>query len=262
MMRALWTAAAGMMTQQFNVDTIANNLANINTTGFKRTRAEFEDLIYETIRAAGTTTAAGTVVPVGVEVGHGAVVSATTRIFTEGSLQRTENPLDLAIEGEGFFQIILPDGTVAYTRDGSFRITADGRVTTSDGYLLEPELTIPPDAVEITVGEDGRVSVLLAGEREPTEIGAIEIVKFINPAGLHAMGKNLFLQTAASGDPISGTPGTEGLGTIAQGFLERSNVNIVEEMVNMIIAQRAYEANSRSVITSDFMLGVATALRR
>lgn len=262
MMRALWSAAAGMMAQQFHVDTIANNLANINTAGFKRARVDFEDLIYETIKPAGTLTAAGTPVPVGIEVGHGAVVSATTRIFETGSLQRSENPLDLAIEGDGFFQIMLPDGRIAYTRDGAFRITADGRLTNAQGYLLEPEITIPPDAIEITIGEDGKVSVLLAGETEPTEIGTIEIVKFINPAGLHAMGKNLFLATAASGDPISGTPGTEGLGTIAQGFLERSNVNIVDEMVNMIIAQRAYEANSRSVLTADFMLGVATGLRR
>ena len=262
MLRTLWTAASGMTTQQINIDNTANNLANVNTAGFKKSRINFEDLLYQEIRPAGTPTAAGINHPTGIQIGLGSKVVSTEKIFSQGNFQQTGNPLDLTIEGDGFFQVTLPDGTIGYTRNGSFKIDADGNIVTAQGYLLEPNIAIPENALEIIVGEDGTVSVTLPGETEPTELGQIEIAKFINPSGLRAIGKNIYLQTAASGEPITGVPGEDGLGTIAQGILEMSNVNVVEEMVNLITGQRAYEINSKAIQTGDEMLQIVNNLKR
>ena len=262
MLRSLWTAASGMAGQQFNIDTISNNLANVNTTGDKKNRVDFEDLLYQTVRFAGTPVTAGAQIPVGLQVGHGVRPIATQKIFTPGSFKQTENPLDLAIEGDGFFQVLLPDGTIAYTRDGSFKRDGLGRIVTSDGFALEPEIIIPEDAVDVTIGSDGTVSVLLPGDSEPQMVGQIELVRFVNPAGLSSLGRNLYVETAASGPPMVSTPGLDGFGTLAQGWLEMSNVQVVEEMVNLIIAQRAYETNSRAIQASDEMLQTANSLRR
>ncbi|HHY33875.1 MAG TPA: flagellar basal-body rod protein FlgG [Firmicutes bacterium] len=262
MMRALWSAATGMLAKQLNMDVIANNLANLNTYGFKRSRVDFQDLMYQKLRTSGSTVAEGARVPAGIEVGLGTRPAAIQRIFSQGDFVQTEGPLDLVIEGDGFFQVLMPDGTVAYTRDGSFKKDSEGRIVTSDGFPIEPEITIPPEAVDISIGTDGTVSVILSGESEPQELGKIELAKFVNPAGLSAIGRNLFTATASSGQPAVGTPGLEGFGTISQGFLEMSNVKVVEEMVNMIIAQRAYEVNSKAIQTSDDMLSIANNLKR
>ncbi len=262
MMRGLWTAATGMETQQTNIDVIANNLANVNTAGFKRSRANFEDLIYQTMKHPGTLNSNGNEIPTGIQIGHGARTTSVEKIFSEGNFKRTGNELDLAIEGKGFFEITLPDGTEAYTRAGSFKLNSNGQIVTPDGYLLSPSITIPDDATNITISEDGTVSVLQPGQTSMTQVGTIQLVKFINPSGLKAIGKNLFKETAASGSPITGTPGNDGLGTISQGFLEMSNVNVVEEMVNLIIGQRAYEANSKSIQTADTMLATAINVKR
>ncbi|HHY97496.1 MAG TPA: flagellar basal-body rod protein FlgG [Firmicutes bacterium] len=262
MMRALWSAATGMLAKQLNMDVIANNLANLNTAGFKKSRVDFQDLMYQNLRAPGTTVAEGAKVPSGIQVGLGTRPAAIQRIFSQGDFVQTENPLDLVIEGDGFFQVLMPDGSIAYTRDGAFKMDSEGRIVTSDGMPIEPELVIPPDAVNITIGSDGTVSVMLAGQEQPNEIGKIEIAKFVNSAGLTSIGRNLFRSTAASGQPMVGTPGLEGFGTISQGFLEMSNVKVVEEMVNMIIAQRAYEVNSKAIQTSDDMLAIANNLKR
>jgi len=263
MMRSLWTAATGMYAQQVNIDVISNNLANVNTTGFKKSRVDFKDLFYQTLKLAGTPVAGGELeLPVGYQVGLGVRPAAIFKIFSTEGLQETKNPLDLAIEGDGFFQVLLPDGTTAYTRDGSFKIDSDGRIVTSNGYLLYPEITIPDDAESITISRDGTVSVLRAGETSSEELGRIELARFINPSGLRSIGDNLYTETDASGAPITGNPGESGLGMVLQGFLETSNVNVVEEMVKMIIAQRAYEVNSRAVQTSDDMLSIANNLRR
>ncbi|KAA0258768.1 flagellar basal-body rod protein FlgG [Deferribacter autotrophicus] len=262
MLRTLWTAASGMTTQQINIDNIANNLANVNTAGFKKSRVNFEDLLYQEIRPAGAVTATGINHPTGIQIGLGSKVVSTEKIFSQGNFQQTGNPLDLTIEGDGFFQVTLPDGTIGYTRNGSFKIDADGNLVTAEGYLLEPNIAIPENALEIIVGEDGTVSVTLPGEAEPTELGQIELAKFINPSGLRSIGKNIYLQTAASGEPITGVPGEEGLGTIAQGILEMSNVNVVEEMVNLITGQRAYEINSKAIQTGDEMLQIVNNLKR
>lgn len=261
-MRALWSAATGMLAKQLNMDVIANNLANLNTVGFKKSRVDFQDLMYQNLRAAGTTVAEGAKVPSGIQVGLGTRPAAIQRIFSQGDFVQTENPLDLVIEGDGFFQVLMPDGSIAYTRDGAFKMDSEGRIVTSDGFSVEPELVIPPEAVDITIGSDGTVSVMLAGQEEPQEMGKIELARFVNPAGLTSIGRNLFKSTAASGQPMIGTPGLEGFGTIAQGFLEMSNVKVVEEMVNMIIAQRAYEVNSKAIQTSDDMLAIANNLKR
>ncbi len=253
MERALWTAAAGMAVQQMNLDVISNNLANVNTTGFKKSRAEFQDLLYETINAAGTDSSSTTTLPEGVEVGLGARTAAIKRVFTQGDFKPTENPLDLVIQGDGFFKVTKPDGTLAYTRDGSFTTNENGNIVTSSGYLLDPPLVIPTDAKAVTVGNDGTVSVRL-GDNTISQIGTIEIAHFINPAGLAGLGNNLYAPSVASGDPVLGTPGTEGLGTIGQGFLETSNVQVVTELVDMIAAQRAYELNSRAIRSADEML--------
>ena len=254
MLRALYTAATGMEAQQINIDTIANNIANVNTTGFKQGRAEFQDLLYQNIRPAGTAASTSTQYPVGLQLGLGTRPVAMTRIYKQGDFRQTGNPLDLVIEGKGFFQVRMPSGETAYTRDGSFHVSKDGTIVTSDGDPLEPQITIPADAQEVVIASDGTVSVTQTGQTASQQVGAIQIANFQNPAGLNAMGRNLFVQTTASGDPISGNPGESGLGRINQGFLEQSNVNVVEEMVNMIIAQRAYEVNSKAVRVADDML--------
>lgn len=262
MMRALWTAATGMVAKQLDIDVIAHNLANINTSGFKKVRAEFQDLVSQGMRASGAPAEGGSLVPVGIQVGLGTRVASTQRIFSQGDFQQTGNTLDLAIEGDGFFQITRPDGTLAYTRDGSFKLDGGGMIVTSDGLPLEPAITIPPGALKITISADGVVSAVLPGSNDPTEIGRIELARFVNPAGLEPAGRNLYVATPASGDPVVGAPGSEGLGTLAQGFLEASNVQVVEEMVRMIAAQRAYEAISKAISTSDEMLAMANNMRR
>jgi flagellar basal-body rod protein FlgG len=257
MIRALWVASSGMSGQEFNISVISNNLANVNTTGFKKSRAEFQDLLYQTIQRGH-----GPSAPSRVQVGHGVKVSGTQKVFTQGDLQPTENPLDLVIEGDGFFQILRPDGTIAYTRDGALKRNAEGLLVTSQGYVIEPEIYVDEDVSEIAIAPDGRVFVKRIGSTDVDEVGQIELAKFVNPAGLENIGGNLLQQTVASGDPILGEPGTMGLGTIAQGFLEMSNVKVVEEMVNMIVAQRAYEINSKAIQASDEMLQMANNLRR
>ncbi len=262
MIRALRTGASGMIAQQLNVDTIANNLSNINTTGYKRSKVEFQDVLYQNVRAAGTNVSAESVVPVNLEIGYGSKPISTSRIFSEGNLSPTNQPLDLAITGDGFFQVSMPDGTISYTRDGSFKLSADGRIVTNDGFFLVPDLTIPQDAETISVGIDGNVQVSLPGQAEPQDIGQLELAKFLNPGGLNAIGHNLYQPTVSSGDPILGNPAGEGFGEIAQGYLEMSNVEVVEEMVNMIIAQRAYEINSKAIQTADDMASLANNLKR
>jgi flagellar basal-body rod protein FlgG len=262
MIRALYSASSGMQAQQLNLDTIANNLANVNTAGFKRTRVDFQDLLYQTFRAAGTAGAQGQMIPTGIQVGHGSRAVATQRMFSQGDFQQTENPLDLVIEGDGFFQIQRPDGSTAYTRAGAFKKDGTGRVVTSDGFILQPALTIPPDAVNVTVGSDGTVSVTLAGKTAAQQIGQLQLAGFVNPAGLSSVGRNLFTPTQASGNAVVGTPGTQGIGTVAQGFLEMSNVKVVDEMVAMITSQRAYEASSKAIQTADEMLSISNNLRR
>jgi flagellar basal-body rod protein FlgG len=262
MIRSLWTSATGMKAQALNLDVIANNLANVSTAGFKKSRAEFQDLLYETIRPAGTPSSQDTQVPTGIQLGHGTRPSTVLKIFSQGDLEHTKNELDMAIEGDGFFQIAMPNGETAFTRDGGFKLDSEGRIVNADGFSLEPEISIPTDAVSISIGMDGTVSVLQAGETTPTEVGTIELARFVNPAGLIAMGRNLYINSEASGDEMTGTAGEDGLGTIAQGFLERSNVTVVEEMVNMITAQRAYEANSKSIQTADEMLAIANNVKR
>ncbi len=262
MIRGLFTAASGMTGQQFLIDTIANNLANVNTNGFKKVRADFQDLLYQTIKPAGSSTDQNTRVPSGIQVGHGVRVADSQRIFSQGNFQLTENPLDLAIEGDGFFRVQLADGTDVYTRDGSFTLDENGQIVTSDGYLLQPALTVPDDATDISVGKDGTVSVKIAGNTDTQEVGQLLLTDFINPAGLKAIGQNLFIETTASGPPIESTPGQDGLGQITNGYLESSNVSVVEEMVNLIIGQRAYEINSKVVQTADEMLQTANNVRR
>jgi flagellar basal-body rod protein FlgG len=262
MIRSMWAAASGMQAQSMNIDVIANNLANVTTSGFKRSRAEFQDLLYETLQPPGGSTSENTQVPTGIQLGHGVRPVTVAKNFTEGELQLTKNELDLAIEGNGFFQVSLPNGTTAYTRAGAFKLDKDGRIVTPDGFLLSPEISIPTDSISLSVGLDGTVSALQAGESAPRQLGTIQLARFTNPAGLQSMGKNLFLPTDASGTAIVGTAGEQTFGTISQGFLEMSNVSIVDEMVNMITAQRAYETNSKVVQASDDMLQAANNLKR
>jgi flagellar basal-body rod protein FlgG len=262
MIRSLWTSATGMQAQALNLDVISNNLANVNTTGFKKSRAEFQDLLYENLRPAGTSSSQDTQVPTGIQLGHGTRPSTVLKIFSQGDMQNTKNELDLAIEGDGFFQIIMPNGETGFTRDGAFKLDSSGRVVNSDGFVLEPEITIPTDSVTISVGMDGTVSVLQAGESVPSEIGTIELARFVNPSGLVSIGKNLFITSEASGDEIVGTAGEDGLGTLAQGFLEMSNVSVIDEMVNMITAQRAYETSSKVIQAADDMLQIASNVKR
>jgi len=261
-LRALWTAAVGMQGQALNVDVIANNLANVNTTGFKRSRADFQDLLYQNLRIAGAASSAGTELPTSNQIGLGTKVAAVAKIFSQGDYKQTGNELDLAIDGNGFFQITTPDGEISYSRAGSFKMDGDGNIVTPDGYLLQPQITIPNNAIQLTVGPDGTVTVMNAGETTPSEIGKIETARFANPAGLNAIGKNLFMESETSGSPTTGTPGQDGLGTISQGYLEMSNVNVVEEMVYMIVAQRAYEINGKAIQTADEMLQMANNVKR
>ena len=266
MVRSLWTGASGMIGQQANTDTIANNLANVNTHGYKKQRADFEDLIYQTVKTAGTPATEDTVTPVGIQMGHGVKLADTQRVFSQGALQQTDVATDLAIAGEGFFKIQMYDGSMAYTRNGNFKVDSDGRMVTSQGYWLIPDLIMPeqflPDSINIT--QDGRVSVKVPMGDDTVEIdvGLIELYRFPNPVGLSAIGENLFKVSQASGDPIANLPGYEGMGKLQHKFLEMSNVQIVQEMVNLIVAQRAYEFNSRTIQTSDNMLGTATTLKR
>ena len=262
MIRSLWTSATGMQAQSLNLDVISNNLANVNTSGFKKSRAEFQDLLYETLLPAGTSSSQDTEIPAGIQLGHGTRPSTVLKLFSQGNMENTQNELDLAIEGDGFFQITLPNGETAYTRDGAFKLDSDGRIVNSDGFTMEPEIAIPSDAMSISVGLDGTVSVLQAGESTPSEIGTIELARFINPAGLISMGKNLFIRSEASGNEMTGTAGEDGMGTLAQGFLEMSNVSVVDEMVNMITAQRAYESNSKAIQAADDMLQLANNVKR
>jgi flagellar basal-body rod protein FlgG len=254
-MRSLFTASTGMAAQQLNIDVIANNIANVTTTGFKRSRAEFSDLLYQEYRRVGTQSSdTGTIVPAGVQVGLGVKPVSVYRINEQGSLIATNNQLDIAIKGRGFLQVTLPDGTVGYSRDGSLKRDQDGQITTNDGYPLEPSITIPANASAITIGKDGTVSVTTAASATSQQIGTIQLADFVNPAGLQPRGDNLYLETAASGAPQTGTAGLNGLGTLDQNALEASNVNVVEEMVNMIETQRAYEMNSKAISTADQML--------
>lgn len=262
MLRALYTAASGMEAQQLNIDTIAHNLANINTSGFKLRKAQFQDLLYQNIRQAGASNTATTEIPVGLQVGLGTKPVASEIIFSQGDFLSTNNPLDIVIQGQGFFQIRQVNGQIAYTRNGSFHLNRDGNIVTADGDLLDPQITIPQDQVTITIGSDGTVSVVQADQVEPQQVGRIEIALFQNPAGLQSVGRNLLIPTQASGEAVTGTPGEEGLGTLVSGFIEQSNVSVVEEMVNMIISQRAYEANSKVIRTADEMFNQANNVIR
>lgn len=260
MMQALWVAKTGMDAMQLNIDVISNNLANVNTTGFKSSRADFQDLIYQTLRQPGGNTTQQTQLPTGLQLGTGVMPVATERIFTQGNPQQTNGPLDMEISGQGFFQITMPDGSTSYTRDGNFHLNNQGQVVTSSGYLLNPAISIPANVSKITIGTDGTVSVNLPGQATPTQVGQIQLANFINPPGLQSIGGNLFRETAASGTPQVGTPGQTGMGDINQSYIESSNVNITEELVNMIQAQRAFEMNSKSITTVDQMLQRLTQL--
>ncbi|GAB3446804.1 flagellar basal-body rod protein FlgG [Massilia solisilvae] len=254
MIRSLFIAKTGLEAQQTNLDVITNNLANVSTNGFKRSRAVFEDLLYQNIRQPGAQSSQQTTLPSGLQIGTGVRNVATERIFTQGNPQATGNSKDVMINGSGFFQVLLPDGSTAYTRDGSFQMDANGQLVTSSGYTIQPTITIPANAQELTVGRDGVVSVKLPGSAAPTQVGTLMVTSFVNPAGLEAKGENLYVETGASGSPNTNTPGTNGAGVLMQGYVETSNVNVVEEMVNMIQTQRAYEINSKAINTSDQML--------
>ncbi|MCR6667362.1 MAG: flagellar basal-body rod protein FlgG [Methyloversatilis sp.] len=260
MIRSLWIARTGMDAHQTQLDVITNNLANVSTNGFKRARAVFEDLLYQTMRQPGALNTQQNTIPSGLQIGTGVRPVATERIHTQGNIQQTGGTLDVAIQGEGFFQIQMPDGTLSYTRDGAFQKDAQGVMVTSSGFPVQPQITIPADAVTVTIGRDGVVSVLQAGQNAPTQIGQLQLATFVNTGGLQSVGENLFVETASSGVPTPNTPGTNGAGLLNQGFVETSNVNVVEELVNMIQTQRAYEINSRAIQTSDQMLARLTQL--
>jgi len=254
MIRSLGIAKTGLDAQQTQLDVIANNLANVSTSGFKRSRAVFEDLLYQTVRQPGAQSSQQTQLPSGLSIGTGVRPVTTERIHTQGNLQQTGNSLDLAINGQGFFQVQMPDGTTAYTRDGSFQLDAQGQIVTASGFTLQPAITIPANAQTITIGRDGTVSVSQPNQTATTQVGSLQIANFINPAGLQSRGENLYAETASSGTPTTNTPGSNGVGVLSQGYIESSNVNIVEELVNMIQTQRAYEINSKVVTTADQML--------
>lgn len=261
-MRSLSIGATGMLAQQLNVEVISHNIANMNTTSYQRRRAEFQDLLYQNLRRVGSDSSdANTTVPVGVQVGLGVKTAAVYRITEQGNLTLTENPLDVAINGEGYFRIQLPSGETAFTRAGSFQLDGDGDVVTVDGFTVQPGLTVPNNAIDISINASGQVLVSLDGQTAPANIGQLELARFPNDAGLLAVGDNLFLETPASGAPTTAVPGTAGFGTIQQGFLETSNVNVVEEITNLITAQRAYEMNSKVIETSDQMMSTLTNLR-
>ena len=254
MIRSLWIAKTGLDAQQTQMDVVANNLANVSTTGFKRTRAVFEDLLYQTIRQPGAQSSQQTQLPTGLQVGLGVRLVATDRIFTQGNPQLTNNSTDVAINGAGFLQVLLPDGSTAYTRDGSLKRDNQGQVVTSSGYPIQPALTIPSNAQSLTIGTDGTVSITQPGSQLPVQIGSLQLATFVNPAGLQSMGENLFLETGSSGNANTNTPGTNGAGVLVQNYVEASNVNVAEELVSMIQTQRAYELNSKAITTSDQML--------
>jgi flagellar basal-body rod protein FlgG len=254
MMRSLWISKTGMEAQQTQLDTIAHNLANVGTNGFKRGHAVFEDLIYQNLRQAGANSSEQTQLPTGLQVGLGVRPVSLSRNFSQGNLQQTGNNFDIAVKGSGFFQIQMPDGSVAYTRDGSFQVDSQGQMVTNNGYVVQPGITIPANAQSVTVAADGTVSALLPGQSAPTSVGQLHLANFANPAGLDPRGQNLFTETAASGTPSTAAPGSNGLGTLSQGYVETSNVNVVEELVAMIQTQRAYEINSKAIQTSDQML--------
>jgi flagellar basal-body rod protein FlgG len=255
---ALWAAKTGLDAQQTRMAVTSNNLANVSTTGFKKGRAVFEDLLYQNVKQVGASTSQDTQSPTGLSLGTGVRVVATEKTFTQGNLSQTGNSLDMAINGRGFFQILMPDGTLGYTRDGSFQVTAQGELVTSNGYKVQPGITIPDGAQSVSVGKDGTVTVTVAGQSAPTTVGSIQLADFINPAGLQPKGENTFVESAASGTAQTGTPGVSGLGTVESGSLESSNVNVVEELVNMIETQRAYEMNSKAIATTDQMLEFIT----
>ena len=261
MLRSLYTAASGMLANQMTVDTISNNLANVNTSGYKKTRMEFQDLLYQTMVEPGGTTSEGVKLPGSLQVGLGVKTSGNTRSFAQGNVTNTGNDWDVAISGSGFFQVRMPDGTTSYTRDGSFKVNADGILVTASGLPVEPQIQVPENSSEPKVGGDGRVSVKLQGDSGMTEIGRIELATFVNPAGMKAIGQNLFQETEASGRAVVGSPGENGTGTVANQYIEASNVQLVEEMVNLIVAQRAYEISSKGVTTADQMLQTANNLR-
>ena len=260
MIRSLWIAKTGLDAQQTQLDVIANNLANVSTNGYKRTRAVFEDLLYQTLRQPGAASSQQTTIPSGLMLGTGVRPVATEHIFTQGSLQRTDNALDMAINGQGFFQVQMPDGTLAYTRDGSFQLDSTGQMVTASGYPLSPAITIPSNATSVTISRDGIISVQLAGTTGTTQLGNIQLASFVNAGGMQSVGENLFVETGSSGTPTPNTPGSNGTGLINQGYVETSNVNVAEELVSMIQTQRAYELNSKAIQTSDAMLGRLTQL--
>jgi flagellar basal-body rod protein FlgG len=264
MIKSLYTTATGMKAQQTMVDTIANNIANVNTAGFKRSQASFEDLLYVTIKTPGLEKdATGTPSPIGIQIGSGAQLSGTTKIYSPGVLEVTNRNLDVAIDGDGFFQVLLPDGAIGYTRDGQFHVNADGKIVTGSGQVLQPEVNLPSDVIDVNIDPEGRVSGRTAGNPDTTQsFGQLNLVKFVNPSGLLAIGGNIVRQTDASGAPTTATPGASGIGFLKQGFVERSNVEIVNELVNLIVAQRAYEVNSRAIQASDQMLSTATQVIR
>jgi len=260
MIRSLWISKTGLDAQQTQLDVISNNLANVSTNGFKRSRAVFEDLMYQTIRQPGAQSSQQTQLPSGLQIGTGVRPVATERIHTQGNVNQTDNDKDIAIQGAGFFQVLMPDGTTQYTRDGSFQTDSQGQLVTSSGYTVQPPITIPANTTKLTVGRDGTVSITQAGSAASTQIGTLQVATFINPAGLESKGENLYAETAASGTPAPNTPGTNGAGALWQGYVETSNVNVVEEMVNMIQTQRAYEINSKAITTSDQMLAKLSQL--
>lgn len=254
MMRALWISKTGMEAQQTQLDHVSNNLANVATTGYKRASAQFEDLMYQNLRQSGANSSEQTSLPTGLQVGLGTRAVATARNFAQGNLQQSSNALDVAINGSGFFEIQMPDGSTAYTRDGSFKTNASGQLVTNNGYAVAPGITIPANTRSVTIAADGLVSAVVPGAAQPVQLGTVQLASFVNPGGLEPRGQNLYSETAASGTPTAGQPGSEGLGQLQQGFLETSNVNVVEELIGMIQTQRAYELNSKAIQTSDQML--------
>jgi len=262
MMVSLWSAASGMLAQELNMDVISNNLSNVDTVGFKKNRVDFQDLMYQTKSVPGATNGDGASVPAGIQVGNGVKAVGTQKIFTTGEFVPTDGDLDMAIEGKGFFQVLMPDGTIGYTRNGAFSKTTTGQLVNSDGFFLEPAITVPDNYTELSIGIDGTVTVLTADSDQAQEIGRIELANFVNPAGLVAIGRNLYKPSSASGDAVVGTPSQDGIGTIRHKVLETSNVKVVEEMVKMITAQRAYEVNTKSIQTADTMLQMANNLKR
>jgi flagellar basal-body rod protein FlgG len=254
MIRSLWISKTGLDAQQTQMDVVANNLANVSTNGFKRSRAVFEDLLYQNIRQPGAQSSQNTQIPSGLQIGTGVRPVAAERIHTQGNLAQTGNKLDVAIQGSGFFPVLMPDGTTGYTRDGSFQTDSQGQLVTSSGFVIQPAMTIPANATSVTIGQDGVVSVTQSGTVAPIQVGTMQLANFINPTGLQSAGQNLYLETSSSGAPSTSAPGANGSGTLGQGFVETSNVNVVEELVNMIQTQRAYEINSKAITTSDQML--------